>query len=81
MILLKWIIVAGSTGIILGIAGAYFARSITWVSNLRTEHPWILYLLPLIGVIVAALYKYGNEKGGTNLVLESLHEGKKIPLR
>ena len=81
LILLKWIIVAGTTGVILGIVGAYFARSITWVSSLRTENPWILYLLPLMGVIVAALYKYGNEKGGTNLVLESLHEGKKIPLR
>ena len=23
----------------------------------------------------------GNEKGGTNLVLESIHEGKNIPLR
>ena len=81
LILLKWIIVAGTTGAILGFVGAYFARSITWVTELRGEHPWILYLLPVIGVVIAALYKYGHEKGGTNLVLESLHAGKRIPLR
>ena len=81
LILLKWVVVAGTTGMILGFVGAYFARSITWVTNLRGEYPWILYLLPVIGVVIAALYKYGNEKGGTNLVLESIHEGKNIPLR
>lgn len=81
LILIKWIIVAGTTGAILGFVGAYFARTITWVTELRGEHPWILYLLPVIGVMIAALYKHGNEKGGTNLVLESLHEGKRIPLR
>ena len=81
LILLKFIMIAGITGVILGVVGAYFARGINWVTNLRGEHPWILYLLPFLGVIIAALYKYGHEKGGTNLVLESLHEGKKIPLR
>ena len=81
LILLKWIVVAGTTGAILGFVGAYFARSITWVTELRGEYPWILYLLPIIGVLIAALYKYGHEKGGTNLVLESLHAGKRIPLR
>ena len=81
LVLLRWIVVAGTTGAILGFVGAYFARAITWVTNLRGENPWILYLLPVIGVVIAALYKYGHEKGGTNLVLESLHEGKKIPLR
>ena len=81
LILLKWIVVAGTTGAILGVVGAYFARAITWVTQFRGEHPWVLYLLPIIGVIIAALYKHGNEKGGTNLVLESLHEGKSIPLR
>ena len=81
LILLKFIVIAGITGVILGVVGAYFARGINWVTNLRGEHPWILYLLPFLGVIIAALYKYGHEKGGTNLVLESLHAGKKIPLR
>ena len=81
LILLKWVIVAGTTGAILGFVGAYFARAITGVTQLRGEHPWILYLLPVLGIMIAALYKHGNEKGGTNLVLESLHEGKNIPLR
>lgn len=81
LILLKWIVLAGTTGAILGFVGAYFARGIAWVTELRGEHPWILYLLPLLGIIIAALYKYGHENGGTNLVLESLHEGKYIPLR
>ena len=44
LVLLRWIVVAGTTGAILGFVGACFARAITWVTNLRGENPWILYL-------------------------------------
>ena len=81
LILLKWILFAGITGAVLGVAGAYFAQSITFVTALRTEHPWILYLLPFIGLLIVFIYSFEKQGGGTNLVLESVQEGKEIPLR
>lgn len=81
LILVKWMIFAGVTGIVLGVVGAYFARSIAFVTALRGAHPWILYLLPFIGLLIVFLYKFEKQGGGTNLVLESVQEGKTIPFR
>ena len=81
LVLLKWTLFAGITGAVLGVVGAYFARSISYVTNLRVEHPWILYLLPLIGLVIVFIYRFEKQGGGTNLVLESVSEGKIIPFR
>lgn len=78
---LKWIVIAGVTGAVLGVIGAYFARSITYVTELRTAHPWILYLLPVIGLLIVFIYKFETKGGGTNLVLEAVQEGEEIPFR
>ena len=56
--LLKWILFAGITGAVLGVVGAYFARSITFVTELRTNNPWILYLLPFVGLLIVFIYKF-----------------------
>ncbi|MGN0334129.1 MAG: chloride channel protein [Lachnospiraceae bacterium] len=80
-ILLKWIISAGLTGVIMGVVGAYFARAITYVTALRDGHPWMLYLLPVAGFFIAFIYRWENVKGGTNLVLESVRTEKEIPFR
>lgn len=81
LVLLKWIVFAGITGAVLGVVGAYFARSITFVTEVRTNHPWILYLLPLIGLVIVFVYKFENKGGGTNLVLESVERGEEVPFR
>lgn len=81
LILIKWIVFAGITGAVLGVVGAYFARSITFVTELRNNHPWILYLLPFIGLLIVFIYKFEKQGGGTNLVLESVEQGKTIPFR
>lgn len=78
---LKWMLFAGVTGTVLGIVGAYFARSITYVTQLRSDHPWILYLLPVIGLLIVLIYKFEKKGGGTNLVLEAVQEGEEIPFR
>lgn len=81
LILAKWILFAGITGCILGVVGAWFARSIAYVTELRGNHPWILYLLPFIGLLIVFIYHFEKQGGGTNLVLESVQEGKTIPFR
>lgn len=79
--MVKWMVYAGVTGVILGVVGAYFAGSIAFVTKLREAHPWILYLLPFLGLVIVFLYKFEKQGGGTNLVLESVQEGKSIPFR
>lgn len=81
LILLKWIVFAGVLGIVLGVVGACFAGRIAYVTALREAHPWILYLLPFIGLLIVFIYKFEKQGGGTNLVLESVQEGKTIPFR
>ena len=65
----------------LGVVGAWFARSISFVTELRGNHPWILYLLPFLGLLIVFIYRFEKQGGGTNLVLESVQEGKTIPFR
>lgn len=65
-LLVRWILVAGPTGIILGIFGGLFGKSITIVTAFRNTHPWMLYLLPAAGLLIVAIYKLDPYKTGTN---------------
>lgn len=83
--LLKWIVLGSAVGILAGSASAFFLQSLNYVTALRTDHSWLLFLLPLGGALVSWLYlKYGKTSGrGNNLILEQIHENgtASIPLR
>ncbi len=80
-LLARWLVLAGGTGIILGVIGGLFGRSITAVTEFRGEHPWMLYLLPAAGLLIVAIYKLDPYKTGTNRVLEGIQSGTFVPLR
>ena len=80
-LLVRWILVAGPTGIILGIFGGLFGKSITIVTAFRNTHPWMLYLLPAAGLLIVAIYKLDPYKTGTNRVLEGVQSDTYVPLR
>ncbi len=62
-----------------GVVGALFSKSIGFVTTLRGEHGWILYLLPLLGILSVALYRLCRVKDiGTNQVLESVRSEQKV---
>ncbi len=80
----KWILLGGAVGVLSGTASAFFLHSLDYVTNLRTNHGWLLFLLPLGGALVSYLYmKFGrNSAKGNNLILEQIMDGKEtIPLR
>lgn len=79
--LLKWLVFAGTAGTVIGVVGAAFAKSISYVTELRLQHPWLLYLLPFLGLAIAFIYHFEKESGGTNLVLEAVKTGKRLPFR
>ncbi len=83
LITLKWVIFALLTGIIVGLVSSDFYYVLSWANAVRTEHPQIIYLLPLAGLAIVGLYHLmrNENDGGTNLVISAIHSGDKIPLR
>ena len=78
--LLKWMAVGALVGGVGGFVGAAFHLGVSYATAVRQAHPWILYLLPVGGVVIAGLYKLCKLEGkGTNAVIESVHFGKSVP--
>jgi len=74
--LLKWILVGTLVGLIAGAAGAAFLETLTWATDLRAAHPWLLALLPLGGLAIGLAYHYGGGRAdeGNNLIIDEIHE-------
>ena len=78
--LLKWIVVGGLVGGVGGVVGALFHLGVNYATLVRLAHPWVLYLLPLGGLVIAGLYRLCKLEGkGTNAVIESVHFGSDVP--
>ena len=77
----KWLAVGGLIGGIGGIIGSVFHIGVNYATQVRLAHPWVLYLLPVLGVIIAGLYRVTKVEGkDTNAVIESVHFGKNVPV-
>lgn len=71
---------AAAIGIVGGLIGAAFAQSISYVTGLRSANPWLIYLLPLGGLLSVAIYKVTHEEGiGTDRALESARGENRTP--
>jgi H+/Cl- antiporter ClcA len=82
--LLQWLGLGSAVGVASGIAAAVFLLALDWATTFRTRHEAIVYALPLAGVVIGLFYeRWGKSiKGGSNLVLDTIHEGAAmIPVR
>ncbi len=82
--LLRWVFALGVLSVTAGSAVALFLWSLDAATRLRFEHPWLLYLLPLAGMLVGAMYQaYGKAAdAGNNLIIDEIHKpGGGVPLR
>ncbi len=78
---LKWAVIAACIGLVGGLVGAAFHMSVNAVTTLRGAHPWLLYLMPLAGLLVVWVYRVTQMEGkGTNDIIHSIHFGEKVPL-
>lgn len=71
-------------GILSGLASALFLISLEWVTQTRESNFWLIWLLPVAGLIIGISYQfYGRDiEKGNNLVLEEFQNPQnKIPLR
>lgn len=80
-IFLKWIVIACAVGTIGGVIGSSFHISVDYVTELRTENSWIIYLLPVGAILITAMYSLFKSKGpiDTNRVLNAVAGQEKIP--
>lgn len=78
---LRWIFVGILVGGVVGLVGAAFAYSISFATGFRTAHPWILYCLPVLGLVIVWIYNRANmrEHPGTNMILQSVRGDKNVP--
>ncbi|MFV8352145.1 voltage-gated chloride channel family protein [Flavobacterium sp. XS2P14] len=80
---LKWILISILIGITTGSASAFFLIALDWVTNCREHDNWLIWLLPIGGLLIGYGYYYGGKDvaKGNNLLLEQYENPqKKIPL-
>lgn len=80
----RWVALAVLVGVLAGLLSAAFIEALDWATETRTSHNWLIYSLPIAGLIVGATYHYlgrGLERG-TNLIIDQIHsQSEWVPLR
>lgn len=81
--LLRWMGVAILVGVVVGCIGGLFHVALEGAAELFGHHHWLLFCLPLAGLVIVTLYHVtGMENDqGTELVLSSVRSGEKVKLR
>lgn len=79
----KWVIFSILSGLIVGTVGTIFYFGMSVVTLMRGKNPWLLFLLPVGGLIIVGCYRllHDEKDTGTNLVLSAIHSGDELPLR
>ncbi len=80
VIFIKWLIISVFMGLFAGVAGVLFFYAIHFANDFREEHSWLIYLLPVGGLIIAFLYKIckmSNDKG-TDAVISAARGEKNL---
>ena len=83
-VLVKWILMSLVTGGVVGTIASIFSYAVSWATAFRMAHFWVIFGLPLGGLLIVWLYKKaGEEKNtGTNLVLSVIRsQDEDVPIR
>lgn len=78
----KWVVLAAAIGGLCGALGTLFHKAIDAVTQVRLVHPWVLWLLPVGGVVTLLLYRLCRVSfdAGTNLIITSVTTNEPVPL-
>lgn len=76
----RWLLLSCLLGTLAGSASAFFLFSLDLATDTRTGHPWLLWLLPVAGLITGWVYhRIGKPvEGGNNLLIDEIHDPQKI---
>jgi H+/Cl- antiporter ClcA len=76
---LKWVSICILIGLFSGTASAFFLVALEWVTQIREHNKWIIWLLPIGGLIIGLYYYYFGQEvvKGNNLLLEEYENPQK----
>lgn len=79
----KWLVFSLLTGIVVGLVGTAFSVSMTYVTRLRQAHNWLVFFLPVAGLLIVLFYKLLHQEHhkGTNLVIAAIRTDELIHAR
>lgn len=77
---LKWGLLGVLMGVIGGLLGAGFHHALHFVTHVRSEHTWLIFLLPVGGVLTVAIYRLFKMQGnkGTNEIIDATLDGHPV---
>lgn len=82
--LFRWTLLVIPVALTAGSLVALFLWLLDIAISFRFAHPWLLFLLPLAGIIIYFLYKLlgKNSEAGNNLIMDEIHTpGGGVPAR
>ncbi len=76
----KWAVLGGIMGVLGGCLGALFHHALHFVTHLRSEHQWLVWLLPLGGLASVAWYRLLklDKNRGTNEIIDAVLSGEEL---
>lgn len=78
----RWALLSVAVGAVCGAVGSAFNLAVAYATSCRELHPWLIYLLPVGGVLIALIYRVCRTEGeGTNDVINSVHDDAQVPPR
>ncbi len=82
-ICLKWCLFAIATGLACGLAGSAFYLLIVQANDMREQFPFLLWLLPVGGLIIVKFYHMLDipEDKGADLIFDSVREKNHVPIQ
>lgn len=77
---LKWTLLGLLMGTIGGLLGALFHHALHFVTHIRSENTWLIFLLPVGGLLTVALYRLLKMQGnrGTNEIIDATLDGHPV---
>lgn len=81
---LRWTLLVIPVALAAGSMVALFLWLLDWAIHFRFAHFWLLYLLPVAGVVIYFLYKLWGKgsEAGNNLIMDEIHApGGGVPFR
>lgn len=76
----KGVLLGLAIGLMVGLAGGLFYRTLQWSAGVRQHFPWLIFGLPAVGLLIVWMYRRGGEAttGGTNLVIRGARGERRV---
>ena len=76
----KWGLLGALMGLLGGLLGAGFHHALHFVTHVRSEHMWLIFLLPAGGILTVLIYRLFGMQGnkGTNEIIDATLDGHPV---